>query len=486
MKKSNSIAFQTTVFITVPLVVALACATWLINGQIQAISRESIAKDINLVDARADQVGAILDGVVHFTVSLRSNKRLRSGTTAEKLEAMSNIKAWKPQIIDDVMFVYPDGTFLNAGGQTGSIASRDYYRDMIASKLDHIISDPMISIIDKKPLFVVMVRLNDDKGAFMGFASCAIKLEALSAVCKTIQFGKTGYGWMVNNKGIVIAHPKEDLVFTFDLTTGDKANGYTGLAELNKRMQALTEEAKGDYSYFTKSDKNTMITFFTRVPNSPSWTLGMTIAEEEYFAQNRRILLMLVSICIVCMLLVIVISLAIARKISKPIIEAQKAFEALSRGEADLTARIDTAEKNEIGVLVEDFNLFTEKLRNIVLALKGEQSNLDAISEELGARMKETAETTAAMNQTIQKALEEIGKQNNLTNDSSAGVNQIAANIESLDNLIGSQTESIAEASSAVEEMVHNISAISASMEKMATNTRKWGSRPSPRRTSSR
>lgn len=31
--------------------------------------------------------------------------------------------------------------------------------------------------------------------------------------------GDTGYGWMINNKGVIIAHPKENLILNLDIGT---------------------------------------------------------------------------------------------------------------------------------------------------------------------------------------------------------------------------------------------------------------------------
>ena len=468
MKPTETITFRTVLLVALPLTVLLCVTGFIVNFQIRALFAEVIAKDLATVNARSEQISAIVGDISGYVRSLRAFQRLRDDNPTVKLEAMANIKRWKPKEIDDLMFVAPDGHFLNADGTKGSIADRPYFKAMVSSKSDYAISPTVISKVDGKPLFTVITRLENDAGELTGFISCAIKLKTLSAICEKISFGKTGYGWMIDANGLVIAHPDEGMVFTFNLKEADAQKGYRGLAALNETMQGIPEGGAARYGFFAKPNGSRSITFFARIANSPGWILGMTLGADEYFERQESIFRGLVALFLACIAIVVALSVLVARNIAKPVKVAKAAFERLAEGDADLTATIEIKSKDELGELVASFNRFLGKLREIVMTLKEAQTQLGTISEELKADTLQTAETVTSMNETIGGVVKQTVEQNNLTNDSSAGVNQIAANIESLDNLIASQSSSITEASSAIEQMVHNIASIAGSMTKMS------------------
>jgi methyl-accepting chemotaxis protein len=280
--------------------------------------------------------------------------------------------------------------------------------------------------------------------------------------------GKSGYGWMVDDKGLVIVHPDSSLVLTLNLAKADGESHYRGMTALGEKILALGSYEPGTYGFSANPRGKRSITFFSKIANTPGWALCLSIDEQEYYATKNTITVTLVLFFILCIVVVDILSVIVARGVAKPVQLANEAFERLASGDADLTAQIGTKAKNEIGALVGSFNKFLDKLRDIVVSMKAEQSRLEGIADEFRTETGSAAETVAAMAETMENVGRETAKQNSLTNDSAAGVNQIAANIESLDNLIASQASSITEASSAIEEMVHNISSISASVGKMS------------------
>jgi methyl-accepting chemotaxis protein len=424
MKRTDSISFKTVLLITVPLTILLAATGIIINIQIQGLFNEIIAKDLSTVSARSEQIGAIMNEIIDYPRSLRAIKRLREGSNAEKLEAMANVKQWMPKRINDLMCIALDGSFLNSDGKTGSLADRGYFKYMMSSGADYTISPPVISKVDGSQLFTVVARLTNDRGELTGFVSCAIRLETLSTICRDISFGKTGYGWMIDDKGMVIAHPDAKMVFNLNLATADAEKGFKGLAALNEKMQKIPEGGKPTYGFFHKPNGTRMIAFFARIPNSPGWLLGMNITGDEYFEKQDSLLAGLIALFLSCIAIVIALSFFVARNISKPIKIAQNAFEQLAAGDADLTKKIGFTAKNEVGALVGSFNDFLDKLKDIVVNLKEEQHRLEGIAGELKTNTRETTATVTDMTGTIDAIVRQTTEQNALTNDSSAGVNE--------------------------------------------------------------
>ena len=98
-------------------------------------------------------------------------------------------------------------------------------------------------------------------------------------------------------------------------------------------------------------------------------------------------------------------------------------FEDVAKGEGDLTKRISIRSKDELAALGELFNLFMEKIQNIIRQLSGDAQNIDVSSTELvsvAGDMTQNANGTADM----------AGKVTAAAEDMSSNLNSVAAAME--------------------------------------------------------
>ena len=78
---------------------------------------------------------------------------------------------------------------------------------------------------------------------------------------------------------------------------------------------------------------------------------------------STAIMDVIIAISFVVMLLSILLSL---NKFLRPLLEVTKSVTELASDSADLTRKIQVKNKDEIGEVVKGFNLFTDKLRQII------------------------------------------------------------------------------------------------------------------------
>lgn len=468
MKFSRSMKFKTAILITVPVCMLLILAGIWISIQIRAIYSDITVKSRELADARSDQIGAVLSDALSYTLSLRAVSRLRNGLLQNHVDALHDIARFKPELIDDIMYVQPDGKYTMSAGQQNDMSEKDYFKLLNSSSSDYIITSPIMSPTKNYPIVGIIVKMTDDTGSFSGYVGSIVKLEALSKICMDVNFGKNGYGWLVDQTGLVLAFPDQSQVLSLNISDADEKLGYKGLSSLAAAMKSMPDDNSASYSYFTKPDGKKYITFYSKVQESPGWVFGMTMSDTEYMEKQHQTSFILYLLIVLCTIVVIILSIIIARGITKPVIFAQKAFSQLATGSADLTAQIKLVRHDEIGLLVASFNQFLEKLREIIINMKKEQENLQSMNTRLKNTSDATESASRLLVQTVSSVKKETDHQTGLANESAAGVNEIAANIESLDNLINSLAASITQASAAIEQMIHNISSVSASMGKMS------------------
>ena len=471
MKCTHSMMSKTILFITVPMTLMLVGAGFWINRQVSLIYADIAENTLELAEAKSNQISMILNDIVDYTKSLRAFARLRNGTNDERQVALTDIARYRPANVDDIMYVQPDGQYVDSSGQSASIATREYFQKLLASGDEYRINPPVISRTKGYPLFNILVRLTNDEGKFIGFIGSKVNLETLSTICADVHFGQSGYGWMIDENGIVMAFPDQEEVLNLNITNADEENGYEGLDELAANMKTSSDDGTASFGEFTRPDKTGYVAFFSKIPNSPGWTYGLTMLSSEYHHKQNLTSLVVNSIFGLCILITIFLSFLIARGISRPVSQACTAFQQLATGDADLSTKIELKRKDEIGILVAAFNQFLKKLREIVCNLKEQQEGLSRMSMELADSSGSATQTSQNISETIISVKTQTDSQKKMADESAAGINEITTNIESLNTMINSQAASITEASAAVEQMVHNISSISESMNRMSTES---------------
>lgn len=164
-----------------------------------------------------------------------------------------------------------------------------------------------------------------------------------------------------------------------------------------------------------------------------------------------------------------------SRRATRPLIAVASSFRELAEGDADLTKTINVSQKDEIGDLAADFNLFLSRLKAIVINLKSAQHELEDIGGELNTSANEAAAAGVQISERVSLIGEKTDRQKSNVVDSSSAVEQIAKNIDSLEGMIAHQASSVTEASASIEQMIGNIGSVTASIEKMTTEFSKLG-----------
>jgi methyl-accepting chemotaxis protein len=177
--------------------------------------------------------------------------------------------------------------------------------------------------------------------------------------------------------------------------------------------------------------------------------------------QMTEFVVILASIAIV--VAVVVIYLALSHT-TKPIITVSETLRDISEGEGDLTKRISTYGKDEVGDLSRYFNLTLEKIKNLVLLIKKQSTVLSDIGHDLSSNMTETAAAINQITANIHSIKGRVINQSASVTQTNATMEQVITNINKLNNHIENQSNNISQASSAIEEMVANINSVTSTL----------------------
>ncbi|GMO46562.1 MAG: hypothetical protein Pg6C_08290 [Treponemataceae bacterium] len=174
----------------------------------------------------------------------------------------------------------------------------------------------------------------------------------------------------------------------------------------------------------------------------------------------------------------IIISLAFVLQANSSSLYASiiRQMENLLSAHKDLTRRIDVTSVDELGTIAGMVNEFCGSIASGMKEIKQGQDELSISGERLTDDAQGMSAAVGRVSGTITRTRDQASSQLKGVGESSEAIHQVTKNIEALIASIKIQADSMAQASSAIEEMVGNIASIGTVTEKMAEHFKTVGS----------
>lgn len=294
--------------------------------------------------------------------------------------------------------------------QSANIAERAYFKSALAG--DTLVSDMVISKLTGKPELVFATPISVGS-KIEGVLIARRDGYILSDITDQLGYGKTGYAYMINQDGAVVAHPDRARVDALQNTI-EEAKTNPALSEVAQLMKSIIQKKTG-FEKYTFNDKR-LIASFTPVENTP-WILVVTADESEVLKNVSSIVKTIFLIILVFLAIGIVSAYFIGASLAKPIVHISKAADKISQ--LNIRENIDTTiikRRDEIGLLGTSLQRITDNLRSILFEINTSSEMVTAASEELTAN----SQTTSLSIDEVAKAINEIA----------ASANSQAKNVE--------------------------------------------------------
>lgn len=187
-----------------------------------------------------------------------------------------------------------------------SLASREYFQEAKKGKV--AIGSVKYSLVSGYPVFGICAPILSERGEFLGGIIGVVKADYLLHYISSLELGKTGFGFMIDRNGIIIAHPEKKFILKIDTL---KEND--DVREISKRM-INKETGTGEY-FFNGAWK---LVGFTPV-HIAGWSIGVTQTKQEVMTlaySNRNLILLVTGISLFISALLL---LFLSGKISSPV-----------------------------------------------------------------------------------------------------------------------------------------------------------------------
>ena len=266
---------------------------------------------------------------------------------------------------------------------------RPWYTQALANPDVVAISAPYESFNETNNVIIsASSTIKDTSEDIVGVIGIDVSLDKLSEMIRDIKIGDTGYVFLYLKDGTMLAHPNADLNFKNILQLN--MLGYT-LTQTNDSINHPFE----NYNKFTDENNGS---FETVINGSPvlvniytskytGWKMASVIQKSELISKANQIGYLIILIAIGSLLFVIVLTLIITKKLTKPITELTPLMHAAGNGDFAVKANINT--NDEFGELGESFNLMIGKLNSSYEELSSLHEELLATEEELRVQYEE-------------------------------------------------------------------------------------------------
>ena len=253
---------------------------------------------------------------------------------------------------DGVAFAASDPSYVGV-----NFADRPYIKTALAGTANA--GAAVISRVTKRPVVPVAAPILSD-GTVLGAYVLILNAQFLDDLILGEKIGRSGYTYVVDQTGLIIAHPVAENIFKTNLAELD------GTREFAKRMIA------GENGVSTYVFQGIAKTAGFAPVKSTGWSVGMTLPDVEYLAPTTQLRDLILIIALAAIIVTFVVYLLFSRGITKPIAKGVAFAELVASG--DFTQQLPIQQKDEVGKLAAALNGMSVKLNRMVAGHSGKRS----------------------------------------------------------------------------------------------------------------
>ena len=361
---------------------------------------------------------------------------------------------------DYIMVADAQGLSYNDNGTRTDIKERDYLKAILFDGKEEYLDNPVISKTTGKKVVHFTRAVRNAKGKVFAMVAGVINVDELITPIKSINIPDGIWMFVIDHDGDVIYHPVATDDGNFITNPGQ---GHEDLSEISRRMV----DGESGYAWiasYTGSKQDLLV--YSGIKGT-QWGMGFLVPGKMVDALGTKIAQGTILFGITMIIIILILGAIVLSVSLKPLKVVENAITGISQGNADLTQRIKIQSNNEIGLVVQGFNNFTEKLQNIISDVKESKNELGVAGEDMSSTAQDTASAITQIIANIESFRQQLDAQKQSVDQTAGAVDEISANISSLNQMIENQSAGVVQASSAVEEMIGNINAVSSSVEKM-------------------
>ncbi len=348
-----------------------------------------------------------------------------------------------------------EGNLYLPNGELGSVAGKKYYMEALEGK--NYITEPYVGS-DKKFCISISIPIYNFEKQIIGVLVADHSGLALNKYVRDINIEDSGYSYIIDKKGTVIAHKKEALVKD-QSNSQIRSKTEKELASVAAFEKIALNNVKPSISYYEYKGVR-KIASYARSPKT-GWIVVVNAPEDEVLStvnQLKSTLIIIGGIVYIVMLIAIIL---VSQGIVRPLKNITNALKNIAQGDGDLTVRLPVKGNDEVTEVSEYFNETLSKINSSIQSVIENTGGMMGLGESLSSNMTETASSINQISENIEGVKGQMMNQSAGVTETSTTMEEIMATIQQLNKSIENQSASVTQSSSSIEQMIANIAGIS-------------------------
>jgi len=315
-------------------------------------------------------------------------------------------------------------------------------------------------------------------GMVIGVVTSRIAWSQFEKAIEAEKDGKTGHAFIIARDGTIVAHPKKDKILKVNLAKSEDreivkiaekiAKGEEAFADVtvdgvDLEIQVVPSKGSGDF-------KGTGMSY------------AFAMADDEIYAPIANLRNTIILLLIATVIVMTILSVMIARKIAKPMIEGVTFAQAVAAG--DMTGRLEIKSRDEIGDLADALNSMVAGLKDMIGKIRDTSSQVASAAGQISSNSaqltraahsqasaaEETSTTMVQMAASIQTVASNADSLASNADEVSSSIQELGASSEQVAKSAEAMASSVTETSATIEQMTVSIEKVAKSAEDLASS----------------
>ena len=347
---------------------------------------------------------------------------------------------------------------------SADLSDRAYVKKALVGEAN--VSDVIISKVTNQAVLMYAAPIYKD-GFIVGAIIGRRDGNALTDITDELGYGEKGYAYMINNKGVVVAHPDRERVLN-QYNPIEAVNEDPTIKPVAVAFQNVIDKhtGVGNYTY----NGNSLYYAYAPVVGT-SWYLITTADEQEVLKGVNLLGNSLVILTLLVVFIGVIVAFLLARSIARPIVSLTGIVNrqaALDFSEIDPKSVASIAKrKDEIGSMTHALVGMGANVRQLLNNVAQTAEHVSATSEELTATSQQSAQASGEVAQTVNDIAKSASEQASVTQEAVTALNHLNEEIRSNQE----QTVDLSKASEYMHDLVvEGLNVVSNLSEKATQN----------------
>lgn len=305
-----------------------------------------------------------------------------------------------------VFFVDTLGNRYEGDGSPMSVATESgYFKAILLADNETFVSNPYFNKHGEMVLDAIHEVRNED-GVRVGILGLQVPFAAVAKMVQDFSIGRQGFGWLIDNRGVIVAHPDDEVVLKVSLLDG-KAAGFQGL-------EAIGEKVLGQLAgtgTVTSPDGSKQLVFYQPLSGSAPWTLALSVPLGSILERANALRMFTIGAFGLLFVLSFLVALIMSNNVSRPVKRMAQELNNISEGL--LGDCVELSRSDEVGQMAVCYNKMLTTIKEMVSGINSvietiskDTQTLTLITEDNSSALAEVAATTVQFASTAQKSSE--------------------------------------------------------------------------------